>query len=134
MILERSYYTQALRRVELEEQRIDESELKDLWAQSIAEAVLSDTGPLPLDPAKAAWFEGFSEAVQIFAETCNLNVKMWISGDNRGYIEFETSYFELSDLESPEIHGFWRFLCENSSLSILPKDNTFIIEFQFILS
>lgn len=133
MILERSYYTKALRRAELEEQLIEQSELKALWAQVVAEAVLNDTGPRPLDHVKAAWFEGFSEAVQIFAETCGLNVKMWIGIDHCGYIEFETSYFELSDLDPPEIHGFWRFLCENGDLSILPMDDTFVIKFRFIL-
>lgn len=133
MILERNYYTRALRRAELEEQLMEQSELKDLWAQAVAEAVLSDPGPSPLDPAKAELFEEISEAVQIFAETCELNVRMWIGSDHCGYIEFETCCFDLHRTTDSEACGFWRFLCENGDLSIRLKDDTFVIEFRFVL-
>ena len=89
--------------------------------------------PQSLNPEKAIWFDGLSEAVQIFAEACGLTARMWIGSDHYGYIEFETEHFESSAADTSEVRGFWRFLCENGDLNIRPGKGTVVMEFRFAL-
>ena len=129
MDVKRNYYTQAL--AQDPDEGVTEEMKKNLW--KFLEQMEEKERQRIMDPEKEKWFRGLEEGVLSFAETCDLNVRMWIDAAKEGHIHFETSYFSLGYLEGMETVRFWHRISQNGELTIIHREETFVIELRYAL-
>lgn len=131
MELIRKYYTEAMRRIQEEDENQDREEMLRILA---AVDEYKKRHPTTLNAGRVKWFEALSVRVLDFAEACDLDVVIRTSEEGCGTIEFRTSYFEVSRMGPAETRALWLYLCSEGELSISHYNDVFAIEFQFDLS
>lgn len=127
----RKYYTEAMRRIQEEDEDQDREEMLRILA---AVDEYKKRHPTTLNAERVKWFEALAVHVLDFAEDCDLDVAIRTSEEGRGVIEFRTSYFALSRMEPAETRALWLYLCREGELSISHCDGVFAIAFRFDLS
>ena len=130
MEISRKYYTEAMRRIQEEDENQSRGEMLRLLAAAEDHMERHPTAP---NADQVNWFEELSAHVLDFAEVCDLDVIIRTSEDGYGVIEFKTSYFELSWMESAQTRALWLYLCSEGELSISHCPEMFAIEFRFAL-
>ena len=130
MHIERNYYTEAMQQAEL----TDEAEAEQIRELLYKLEGYLESCPITPNAQKIEWFEGLSGCVLEFAEFCQLNVVMRIAEDFTGIIEFETSFFELMQLDPSNIRSFWVYLFQLAGrFNITLCEEVFRIQFFFPL-
>ena len=115
--IQRKYYTEAMRQLAAE----DTPEKREAFRREIYENGKRKKGqkanPIPpkvLNPDSLKWFESLQDPVIAFAQSLQLDLQMRVENETRGFICFETSFFELDERDGAWLLAFWSTLCESA--------------------